>query len=246
MEIIYIFCETERIRVPLFGYDKRLYSFFINRGGKWDNTRNEFTLARNINVEQMCGDFWEKSLGIPMVLIKDNSTTPKVYGFMGRQWEDTDFYNKPKGEFPVTCKEYNVNAPISVPLPPLESDKFPKQWITKLENEMRAAKYSWQTRTSYMYYNRFLCHYMKKLPEDMQADDIKEFLAAVEKGRDYSAATLNIALSGIKFFYTRVLPKDIIEEQRRPRQDKRLPVVLSKSEIKKLFMVIIWHNKTEK
>ena len=236
MEIIYIFCETERIRVPFFGYDKRLYSFFINRGGKWDNTRNEFTLARNVNVEQMCGDFWEKSLGVPMVLIKENSASPKVYGFMGRQWEDTEFYNKPKREIPVTCKEYNVNAPVSVSLPPLESDKFPKQWEIKLETEMTAVKYSRQTKKSYIYYNRFLCHNRQKLPEEIQAYDIKVFLAAVEKGRDYSAATLNLALSAIKFFYTRVLPKDIIEEQHRPRQDKRLPVVLSKEEIKKMFL----------
>jgi len=170
-----------------------------------------------------------------MVLIKDNTTAPKVYGFLDRQWRKTNFFNKPKEDFTVKAGESSVNIPVSVPLPPLVSDKFPKKWETKLEIEMGAAKYSLKTRQSYHYYNRFLCHYAQKLPEEMQADDIKTFLAAVEKGRDYSAATLNIALSAIKFFYTRVLPKDIIEEQHRPRQDKRLPVVLSKSEIKRMF-----------
>jgi len=87
-----------------------------------------------------------------------------------------------------------------------------------------------------MYYNRFLCHNLQKLPEEIQAYDIKQFLAAVEKGRDYSAASLNLALSAIKFFYSRVLPKDIIKEQHRPRKDKRLPVVLAKEEIKRMFM----------
>jgi site-specific recombinase XerD len=48
---------------------------------------------------------------------------------------------------------------------------------------------------------------------------------------------MNQALSAIKFFYTRVLPKDIIEEQHRPRQARRLPVVLSKEEIKKMFLL---------
>ena len=48
---------------------------------------------------------------------------------------------------------------------------------------------------------------------------------------------MNQALSAIKFFFTRVLPKDIIEEQHRPRQPRRLPVVLSKEEIKKMFML---------
>ena len=237
MEVIYIFCETEQIRVPLFGYDKHLYQFFISRGGRWDNTHNDFILEKNLNIEKMCGELWENSLEIPMVLIKEKSTVPKVYGFMERQWNQTNFYiNKPKAKFTVDEDEYPVTVSASVPLPPSESEKFPKQWEIKLEIEMRAVKYSRKTMHSYLYYNRFLCHSLQKLPEEIQAYDIKQFLAAVEKGRDYSAATLNLALSAIKFFYTRVLPKDIIEEQRRPRQDKRLPVVLSKSEIKKLFM----------
>jgi len=239
MEIIYIFCEAERIRVPLFSYDKNLYSFFISRGGKWNNNNNEFYLDGNINVERLCGDFWEKFDGVPMVLIKDKTPVPKVYGFMNRKWGQTGFYNKPKAGFPVTAAKrpitVPVDIPVSVPNPPAVSDKFPKKWEKKLEIEIRAVKYSSKTKRSYIYYNRFLCHYKQKFPEEIQSDDIKEFLAAVEKCRDYSAATLNLALSAIKFFYTRVLPKDIIKEQHRPRQDKRLPVVLSKEEIKKMF-----------
>jgi integrase/recombinase XerD len=100
---------------------------------------------------------------------------------------------------------------------------------------MRAVKFSRHTRNGYIFYNRFLCHYIQKMPEEIQTGDIKQFLAAVEKGRDYSAATINLALSAIKFFYSKVLPRDIISEQRRPRQDKRLPVVLSKEEIKRMF-----------
>jgi len=236
MDIIYIFCETEQIRIPLFGYDKRLYHFFISRGGRWDNTHNEFILEKNLNVEKMCGDFWENSLGIPMVLIKEKTAVPKVYGFMERKWNQTNFYiNKPKAKFTVDKDEYPVTVSASVPLPPLESEKFPKQWEIKLENEMRAVKFSQHTIKGYIFYNRFLCHYIQKMPEEIQTGDIKQFLAAVEKGRDYSAATLNLALSAIKFFYSRVLPRDIISEQRRPRQDKRLPVVLSKEEIKRMF-----------
>jgi site-specific recombinase XerD len=235
MEIIYIFCESEQIRVPLFGYDKRLYHFFISRGGRWDNTHNEFILEKSLNVEKMCGEFWENSLGVPMVLIKEKTTVPKVYGFMERQWNQTNFYNKPKAEFHVDETESPVKVSASVPLPPPESDKFPKKWEIKLENEMRAVKYSRHTRNGYIFYNRFLCHYIQKTPEEIQTGDVKQFLAAVEKGRDYSAATLNLALSAIKFFYSRVLPRDIISEQRRPRQDKRLPVVLSKEEIKRMF-----------
>jgi site-specific recombinase XerD len=66
-------------------------------------------------------------------------------------------------------------------------------------------------------------------------DDIKQFLAIIEKNRDYSASSLNLAISAIKFFYKRVVKNDIVKEQRRPRQDKRLPIVLSKAEIHKML-----------
>ena len=258
MEIVYIFCESKKIRVPLFGYDKPLFSFFISRGGVWDRARGEFTFDGNTSVERL----YKAAPGVPFVMVSDQSPVPmRVFGFLGSPWEQTAFYyeglrpsmsslaqpcpckhgrgfapfvNNPQAERPVSVAERPVAEPV--PLPPLESDKFPKHWEVKLETEMRAVKYSRKTRHNYLYYNRFLCHNLQKLPEEIQAYDIKQFLAAVEKGRDYSAASLNLALSAIKFFYTRVLPKDIIEEQRRPRQDKRLPVVLSKSEIKKMFM----------
>ena len=242
MEIVYIFCEAKKIRVPLFGYDKRLFSFFISHGGVWDRTRGEFTLGGNTSIERL----YRAGPGVPLVMVSDQSpVSMRVFGFLNRPWEQSAYYYKPKTEYPVAVAERPVPAPHPtavaavpvVPLPPSVSDKFPNHWEIKLETELRAVNYSRQTRLSYLYYNRFLCHYLQKLPEEVQAYDIKKFLAAVQQGRDYSAATMNQALSAIKFFYSRVLPKDIIEEQHRPRQDKRLPVVLSKEEIKKILML---------
>jgi len=71
----------------------------------------------------------------------------------------------------------------------------------------------------------------QKIPEEMRKEDIRFFLASAEKNKDYSAASMNLAISAIKFFYKRVMENDIISERKRPRQDKRNPVVLSKGEI---------------
>ncbi|MDR0494281.1 MAG: tyrosine-type recombinase/integrase [Treponema sp.] len=106
----------------------------------------------------------------------------------------------------------------------------------ELENELRSGKYSRRTILSYIYYNRLLCQNLQKPPEKIQPDDIRQFLATVEKNRDYSASSLNLAISSIKFFYKRVMKNDILKEHRRPRQDKRLPIVLSKAEIRKMIM----------
>jgi len=225
MEIIYIFCEARKIRVPFYGYDKRLYHFFITHGGKWDKIRNEFILEGNINAEQL----YQDKPGVPFVLIKEQSPIPiRVLGFWGRQWEQTTIDSKPA-----------LESSVSVPLQPIMPDKFPQHWEIKLENELRSRKYSSSTINNYIYYNHLLCNTLQKTPEEIKPDNIKQFLAAVEKDRDYSAASLNLAISALKFFYRRVMQKDILREQHRPRRDKRLPIVLSKEEIKKMF-------KTEK
>jgi len=235
MEIIYIFCGTKQIRVPFYGYDKPLYRFFIAHGGKWDNTRNEFILDGKTNAEQLCGE----SPGVPLVLIKDQSSIIKVFGFLGRSWEHPDI-DTDKEEIYYTCDENppTFNQPKTNPptvVHPVVPDKFPKHWEIKLENELRSRKYSRSTINIYIYYNRLLCNTLQKSPKEIQTDDIKKFLADIEKDRDYSAASMNLAISSIKFFYKVVIQRDILREQRRPRQDKRLPVVLSKYEIKKLI-----------
>ena len=225
MEVVYLFYETGTIRIPFFDYDQRLFRMLVSVGGGfWDNTRKEFVFKRNEDMMR----FSEIASYIPYVQVLENAVNPiRIFGLRERHWQ----------EIPDTRPvKKSIEDTVPVSLPPPVSDKFPKHWEIKLETELRAAKYSRQTRINYLYYNRFLCHSIQKFPEEIEAYDIKKFLATVEKGRDYSAATLNLALSAIKFFYTRVLPKDIIKEQHRARQDKHLPIVLSKDEIKRIFM----------
>ena len=222
MEIIYIFCEAQQLRIPFFGYDQHLYHFFIAHGGKWNKIRNEFILDGKLNAEKLYG----YKPGVPLVLIKDQSAVPlKVLGFFGRSWENIAIEYQPTEECPVPVSS-------TIPMP----DQFPRHWDIKLEQELRSRKYSTNTIRLYIYYNHLICNTLRKIPEDITTDDIKQFLAVIEKNRDYSAATLNLAISALKFFYRRVIQKDILREQRRPRRDKRLPIVLSKDEVKALFM----------
>jgi site-specific recombinase XerD len=220
MEVAYIFRESGGSRVPFFDYDKSLYRFFIARGGKWDRARSEFILDGHISADRFGGS----SLGVPFVLVENQAPVPvRIFGFLGRPWEQAAVDNHSEVHHP---------APVPSALP----DKFPKHWETKLEIELRARKYSQRTIEIYIYYNRLLCQVMQKPPEKIQTEDIKQFLAVTEKDMGYSASSMNLAISAIKFFYKRVLIKDIVREQHRPHQDKRLPRVLSKADIKKMLI----------
>jgi site-specific recombinase XerD len=114
-------------------------------------------------------------------------------------------------------------------------DQFSDFWKKNLETELRSSKYSPRTIRSYIHYNRALCRSLQKQPESIDTDDIKRYLAYLDKERDLSTSSMNLAISAFKFFYGRVLKKNIAREQHRPRQDKRLPAVLAKSEMKLLL-----------
>ena len=211
------------------GYDQRLFRMLVSvGGGTWDNTRKEFVFKRNEDTIR----FNRITSYIPYVQVWENPINPiRIFGLRERQWQKTPD-TAPDTSSAQKSIEDAVFAMPSAPPPP---DKFPKHLQDQLEDELRSRKYSRHTRSLYLYFNRLLCNTLQKPPEEIRQEDITQFLAIVEKSKDYSASSMNLAISAIKFFYTSVLPKDI-EVQHRPRQDKRLPVVLSKEEIKKMFM----------
>ena len=168
MEVVYFFYEPGTIRIPFFDYDQSLFHMFVTiGGGVWDAVRKEFVFKRNGDTAR----FKRIISYIPNVHVLENDPNPvRVFGLRGRQWQGLpEACPAKKGAEDTVRSSKKAECPVPVPLPPLESDKFPKYWEIKLENEMRAVKYSRKTRHNYMYYNRFLCHNLQKLPEEIQS-----------------------------------------------------------------------------
>jgi site-specific recombinase XerD len=111
------------------------------------------------------------------------------------------------------------------------TDFFSEVWQIRLEVESRSRKYSPKTLQSYLYYNREFCRFGKKPPEKMSKDDVTSYLAYLNGTNEMSASSLNLAISALKFFYHQVLHTFIVFEQKRPREDKKLPAVLSGAEV---------------
>ena len=220
MKVVYLFCDSGNIRIPFYGNDKHLFSMLAARGGKWNEERSEFILNETTtNIEKFIKDI----PGVCFIKADFRSTFPIcVFGFFNRPW-----YND------VISYSSKVNNILSAPL--VLQDKFPEHWRIKLETELRSRKYSPHTIQSYIFFNRSFCFILQKYPEEIQPGDIKQFLATVEKDREYSASTMNLAISAIKFFYKNVFIKDFINEKTRPRADKLLPMILDKTEIKNLL-----------
>jgi site-specific recombinase XerD len=221
MEVVYFFCGSAAIRVPFYQYDSRLFHLLIAQGAKWDALRHEFVIRYNSGAGQFNKLSGSLPPGVLGVWVKENSKEIKTTGSWGR------FLEEEEARVPVrenAAKETNL---IRRPLP----DKLSEYWQKKLEAELRSRKYSPCTLRSYIYYNRVLCRALQKPPEEIHTEDVITFLAELDRNKEYSASSMNLAISAIKFFYKEVFKSDIVGEHHRPRHDKRFPMVLSKQEI---------------
>jgi site-specific recombinase XerD len=252
MDVVYFFRKSAGVRVPFFDYDRNLFYLFVRGGGFWDKARREFLFKGDAGA----GQLREVFLTVPCVWVEeDSSGQSRIFGFLDRPWENalnvSPVIKSKKNrsgrrdafllhdkltcyftDSPIhTSSDHPFYFPVHVSLP----EKLSEHWLSKLDAALRSRKYSPRTQKAYIYYNRLICRTLQKTPEEITSNDVTEFIANMEKSKDYSASSMNLAISAIKFFFRNVLRKDEISEQHRPRHDERLPIVLSKEEIKKVL-----------
>jgi integron integrase len=74
-------------------------------------------------------------------------------------------------------------------------------------------------------------------PEEMGEAEVSEFLTHLAREKNVAAATQNQALSALLFLYKQVLKQEIgwLEAVERPRKPARIPVVLTREEVGRVF-----------
>ncbi|MAH07203.1 integrase [Candidatus Pacearchaeota archaeon] len=109
----------------------------------------------------------------------------------------------------------------------------PQEFLKKLETEIKILKLSPYTLRNYLDFNKRLLIHSKKQPDEINEDDIKNFI--VDQMYNKSSSSNILFLSAIRFAYTNILDKDPTSRVKRPKNQKKLPIVLSKQEIQQLF-----------
>ncbi|MFA5173875.1 MAG: site-specific tyrosine recombinase/integron integrase [Candidatus Pacearchaeota archaeon] len=108
-----------------------------------------------------------------------------------------------------------------------------EEFLRKLETEIKILKLSPYTLRNYLEFNNQLLTHSNKSPEQIIQDDVKLFLADNMSNR--ASASNILFLSAIRFAYSNVLQKDPTSGIKRPKKENKIPVVLTKQEITKLF-----------
>ncbi len=102
------------------------------------------------------------------------------------------------------------------------------EFLKRLETEIKISKLSPYTLRNYLDFNKRLLEYSKKNPEQIDTQDIKNFLA--DKMSEMSSSSTILFLASIKFAYS-MLGKDPTSAIKRPKNEKKIPVVLTKKEV---------------
>lgn len=110
--------------------------------------------------------------------------------------------------------------------------------LDQVRQAIRTRHYSPRTEdTDVHWIKRFIFFHNKRHPAEMGEKEVARFLSSLASEQHVSASTQNQALNSILFLYRQVLRKDIgyVDGVIRAKKSRRLPVVLTKEEVKKVL-----------
>ena len=109
----------------------------------------------------------------------------------------------------------------------------------RMIEDLALAGYSPKTQRSYLDAVRKLAKYYMRSPDRLSEEEVRQFFLYLINRRKAAKSTVTIYLCGIKFFFEKTLGRlwpvfDLV----RPKRSKKLPVVLSREEVRAVLKLI--------
>jgi site-specific recombinase XerD len=102
----------------------------------------------------------------------------------------------------------------------------------------RFRHYSHRTENAYWHWIKgFILFHQKRHPREMHAPEVQTYLSHLARDKDVAVATQRQALNAIVFLYRDVLNLELgaIGEIERPQRKAKMPLVLSKEEVRRVL-----------
>src|SRR5512137_1545301 len=110
----------------------------------------------------------------------------------------------------------------------------------RLIEEIALRGYSLKTRDAYVHAVACLAQHYGRPPDQLSDEPLRAYLLHLHLQGDKARSTLNVAVSGLRFFYHRVLHRPFTHLERnlpRPRPAKRRPKAYTKAEVARLLEI---------
>src|SRR6266542_3786117 len=102
----------------------------------------------------------------------------------------------------------------------------------KMVEDMQLRGFAERTQEAYLLAVSQLARHYHKPPDQINEEELRQYFLFLKNEKHAARATCTIALCGIKFFFERTLRREWKTfEFLRPPKEKKLPVVLSVSEV---------------
>jgi integrase/recombinase XerD len=106
--------------------------------------------------------------------------------------------------------------------------------LARLRDELAVAGYSARTAEMYLGYVEDMLEFSKKPPETITHDDVMAFLAK-KSAENVKGATMALVYASLKFFFHAHLKHKIMEDIKRPKKAKKIPVVMTRDEVRAII-----------
>jgi len=106
--------------------------------------------------------------------------------------------------------------------------------LNELQTELKLRGFSEQTIKSYLFHNQKFLQFVGKEDNEVTTQDVREYFAKKVSDEKLSPATIALIRSALKFYYSNVLKKNVVDIES-PKIPKHIPVVLTKEEVRKLI-----------
>ena len=116
---------------------------------------------------------------------------------------------------------------------------FPDALRQRFMEDLQLQGLSARTQQAYARAVRQLAEFCQKSPADITEDELRRYFLYVKTERHWSRATMTQAICGIKRFFEQTLHRDWTTlDIVRPAKEKRLPVILTREEVRRILSVI--------
>ena len=106
--------------------------------------------------------------------------------------------------------------------------------LKQLETELKLRGFSPRTVKTYLYQNQLFLNYTNKKSNEINEDDIKNYLAYILSDKKLTHSTVALIKASLKFYYDEILKKNIVNFKT-PKLARKLPEILTKDEVKRLL-----------
>jgi site-specific recombinase XerD len=103
--------------------------------------------------------------------------------------------------------------------------------FNELKRELNIRCYSPKTYKAYLRSNEELVKHANKLPQSITETDIKNYLNYLVTDRKLKPGSLDLVDSALRFYYIKVLKRNLFADIPRPKREKKLPVTLNDQEV---------------